>query len=364
MPGYGRRDESGRMRKTLIAVALIAAALVGQAGVAVASPAAMKLPAPTGRYPVGTKELHLVDRNRIDPWTGKAREMMVSLWYPSAGNGKPTSQFSPGVADYYDRLIGPGSADFASTVTHSRTGAIPLPVREQAILYSPGAMQSRFLGTALIEDLASRGYLVIGMDHTPIAPVQFPDRVELPQAGLDPAQVLAERVRDTSFVLDELGLSRVGMFGHSMGGYTTADAMIADPRIKAGINLDGSMDPRYGNAARVGVTRPFLLMGGGTSSGRPRNHRHNDDWAAFWAASTGWKRDVYLPDAEHMSFTDAQVMLPQVPGDHTAMIGTVDPAGSLAAQRKYVVAFFDLHLRGRSTTVFDRAAHPVVELIP
>ncbi|WP_238605240.1 hypothetical protein [Amycolatopsis sp. Poz14] len=44
--------------------------------------------------------------------------------------------------------------------------------------------------------------------------------------------------------------------------------------------------------------------------------------------------------------------------------GTVDPAGSLAAQRKYVAAFFDLHLRGRSTTVFDRAAHPVVELIP
>ncbi|MFJ4099818.1 alpha/beta hydrolase family protein [Amycolatopsis japonica] len=352
------------MRKTMIAAAVVVATLTGLTGVAAADPAPMSLPGPTGPFPVGTKELHLVDHDRVDPWTGEPREMMVSLWYPSARDGRRTRQFSPGVAAYYDDLVGPGKADFAGTTTHARTGATPLPGRRPAILYSPGAMQSRFLGTTLVEELASRGYLVVGMDHTPIAPVQFPDRVELPKAGLDAARVLAERVRDTSFVLDKLGLSEVGMFGHSMGGFTTADAMIADPRIKAGINLDGSMDPRYGNAARAGVTRPFLLMGGGTSSGKPRNHRYNDDWAAFWTASTGWKRDVYFPAAEHMSFTDTQVMLPQVPGDHTSMIGTIDPCGSLAAQRKYVSAFFDLHLRGRPTTVFDRAAHPVVELIP
>ncbi|MFK0247803.1 alpha/beta hydrolase family protein [Amycolatopsis azurea] len=352
------------MRRLLITAALVVAALTGPTGAAAAGPAPMKLPEPTGLYPVGTKELHLVDRDRVDPWTGKPREMMVSLWYPSFPDGRPTRQFSPGVAAYYDGLVGPGQADFASTTTHARTGATPLPGRRPAILYSPGAMQSRFLGTTLVEELASRGYLVIGMDHTPISPVQFPDRVELPNAGVDPAQVLAERVRDTSFVLDELGLSEAGMFGHSMGGYTTADTMIADSRVKAGINLDGSMDPRYGHAADVGVRRPFLLMGGGTSGGRPRNHLYNEDWAGFWTASTGWKRDVYLRDAEHMSFTDTQVMLPQVPGDHRSMIGTVDPAGSLAAQRKYVTAFFDLHLRGRPTAVFDRAAHPVVELIP
>lgn len=348
----------------MIAAALAVTAMTGLTSAAVAAPAPMTLPAPTGPYPVGTRELHLIDRDRVDPWTGEPRELMISLYYPSARNGRPAHQFSPGVAAYYDNLVGPGVADFAGTMTHSRTGATPLPGRRQAILYSPGAMQSRFLGTTLVEELASRGYLVVSMDHTPVAPVQFPGRVELPRSGFDAAQVLAERVRDTSFVLDELGLSEVGMFGHSMGGYTTADAMIADRRIKAGINLDGSMDPRYGRAATVGTTRPFLLMGGGTSGGRPRNHRYNDDWAAFWAASTGWKRDVYLPDAEHMSFTDAQVMLAQVPGDHTAMTGTVDPDGSLAAQRTYVAAFFDLHLRDRSTTVFDRAAHPVVELVP
>ena len=68
--------------------------------------------------------------------------------------------------------------------------------------------------------------------------------------------------------------------------------------------------------------------------------------------------------AEHMSFTDAQVLLPQLDGDFTAMIGDIDPRRSLAAQRKYVAAFFDLHLRGRPTTVFDRPAYPEVELVP
>jgi dienelactone hydrolase len=244
----------------------------------------LTLPGPTGQYPVGTKELHLVDRDRTDPWTGRARELMVSLWYPAARNGPVAPMFPPAVAAFYDQNAGvpPGTADFAATVTHSRTGATPLPGRRPVVLYSPGGGQSRFLGTTLVEDLASRGYIVVGIDHTPVSPVQFPDRVELPQRGVDSAQVMRERARDTSFVLDELArfpfldLTRVGMFGHSMGGFTTAEAMINETRIDAGANLDGSLDPGSGQAATVGVTRPFLLMGGGLTSGAPHNHANSD----------------------------------------------------------------------------------------
>jgi len=351
------------MKRLMIAAGLAAVALAAGLMPATASePVTLTLPGPTGPYPVGTKELHLVDRDRIDPWTGQPRELMVSLWYPAARNGERARQFPPEVATYYDQQVGTTGA-FASSLTHSRTGATPLPGRRPTVLYSPGGGQSRFLGTTLAEDLASRGYLVVGMDHTPVSPVRFPDRFELPRGGADAGQVMRERVRDTSFVLDSLHLTGVGMIGHSMGGFTTAEAMVTDPRITAGVNLDGSMDPRYGQAATTGVTRPFMLMGGGLSSGAPHNHAHSDDWGSFWSASTGWKRDVYLPAAEHMSFTDAQVLLPQLDGDFTTMIGDIDPRRSLAAQRKYVAAFFDLHLRGRPTTVFDRPAYPDVELV-
>lgn len=355
------------MKRLLIAAALVAL-LTGAAPAAEA--AGPRLPGPTGHLPVGTAELHLVDHDRTDPWTGAPRELMVSLSYPAARAGRTARQFPDGVAEFYDREVDAPDGTFAGIGTHSRTGATPLPGRRPVVLYSPGGRQSRFLGTTLVEDLVSRGYVVVSVDHTPVSPVRFPDRLELPRSGVDAGEVMRERVRDIGFVLDELSafrsldLSRVGMAGHSMGGFTTAETMLTDPRVDAGVNLDGSMDPRYGQAATRGVTRPFLLMGGGLSSGAPHNHAHSDDWGSFWSASTGWRRDVYLPEAEHMSFTDAQVLLPRLDGDFTGMIGTIEPRASLAAQRLYVAAFFDLHLRGKPTTVFDRAAHPDVRIIP
>ncbi|MEO3819023.1 hypothetical protein [Plantactinospora sp. B24E8] len=49
--------------------------------VATSVPFRPRLPAPTGPYPVGTTELHLVDHDRADPWVAdRPRELMISLW--------------------------------------------------------------------------------------------------------------------------------------------------------------------------------------------------------------------------------------------------------------------------------------------
>lgn len=75
---------------------LLAAAPAQAAVVTRAEPVrSVALPAPTGSQAVGTVSLHLVDRSRPDPWmpTEKARELMVSLWYPAekaAGRPRPT----------------------------------------------------------------------------------------------------------------------------------------------------------------------------------------------------------------------------------------------------------------------------------
>jgi dienelactone hydrolase len=367
------------MRRKL--VALLVAALMIPAGTAVAAQTQLSLPRPTGPYPVGTAELHLVDSERMDPWSSKARELMISLSYPAWPSARPVAKhMKPGVADFYDKNSGavgitPGMADFAGTRTHTRIGAPAIPGDRPVIIYSPGGGNSRSMGTTLVEDLVSRGYLVVTIDHTFTGPVEFPGRFEGLGRGVDNAKVMQERAKDTSFVLDQLAargidLSRVGMFGHSMGGFTTAETMLTDRRIDAGINLDGSMDPRAGQASSKGADRPFLLMGGGLSSNVPHNHQHSDDWGAFWANSTGWKRDVYLPTAEHMSFADTQLLLAQInrqfplPQDKlAAAIGTVDPQRSIAIQRTYIAAFFALHLRGQQTTLFDKTVHPEVQLI-
>jgi hypothetical protein len=61
-----------------------------------------------------------------------------------------------------------GKADWAATRTYAREGA-PLDRRggpRTVVLYSPGVLDPRSLGTTLCDDLASLGYAVVAIDHT------------------------------------------------------------------------------------------------------------------------------------------------------------------------------------------------------
>jgi hypothetical protein len=93
----------------------------------------------------------------------------------------------------------------------------------------------------------------------------------------------------------------------------------------------------------------------------PTHHRLGaPDWASAWELTTGWKRDLYLATGEHLSFTDFQTVVPTIgaeidldPQQVRDAIGTVDPAQSLTAQRRFLRAFFDRHLRGRPRPILD-----------
>ena len=58
----------------------------GAAGALAGPGPALRLPEPTGPYPVGGTSLWLTDTSRRDPWAADVavRELMVSLWYPAA----------------------------------------------------------------------------------------------------------------------------------------------------------------------------------------------------------------------------------------------------------------------------------------
>ena len=47
------------------------------------------------------------------------------------------------------------------------------------------------------------------------------------------------------------------------------------------------------------------------------------------------------------------------------MIGTIDPARAVAAERAYIGAFFDLHLRHRASSLLDRPSqqYPDIQFI-
>ncbi|SEG20076.1 Platelet-activating factor acetylhydrolase, isoform II [Nonomuraea solani] len=366
---------------------------IGGAGIRVT------LPPPAGKYPVGTVALHLVDRSRPDPWVaGRAyRELMVSVWYPARRKaGLPTAPYmSPLAAADFGRTLAPGEVDWAGATTHSQEGA-PMDRtggRLPVVLYSPGFRVPRTFGTTVVEDLASRGYVVVSVDHTyETAQVEFPggrlERTDFTAewTAEDMSKAVDVRVDDMTFVLDQLArlnlghnpdadrrrlpaglrgglnLSRIGALGHSMGGSSALQLAHDDRRVDAGVNLDGG---HRGPVAQTGLAKPFLQM-----AAESHTRASDPTWQSLWDRSTGWKRELRFTGAEHISFSDAQALVPQYAEklnvDASGLIGTIDPSRSLAAQRAYSAAFFDLHLKKRGTLLFDRPSprHPEVTLIP
>ncbi|MFJ4186634.1 alpha/beta hydrolase family protein [Kitasatospora sp. NPDC089509] len=373
--------------------------------------ATARLPRPSGPYPIGTTALHLTDTGREDPWRpGHRRELMVSLWYPTGrpATGEERARYmTPAAGAHFGgddgaaRLnygVRPGSTDWAAIRTHARRDAPARPGDPRpVVLYSPGLGDPRSWGTALVEDLASRGYVVVTVDHTHEASeVAFPDgrlatsvfpallRRPGPDTGAVLRRSLRTRVDDTRFVLDELSglrrrpglptglggspdLDRVGMVGHSAGGSTALQAMHDDPRIAAGINLDGRLhlpgpDGRTGvllpGLARNGLDRPFLLMGSrNPDSG---SHHRQPGWEALRRHSTGWCADLTLEGSRHGSHTDASSLLPQlarqgaIGADALAGdLGDVHPDRAELATRCYVASFFDRWLRGHDDHLLD-----------
>jgi dienelactone hydrolase len=349
----------------------------------------LHLPEPTGPRPVGTTSLWLTDTSRPDPWAlgAAARELMVSLWYPAASSdGRRAQYMTPAESELQltsRGLTGVPPDALSEVRTNAAVDAAPAGQQRSMplVVLSPGFTSSRSALTALAEDLASHGYVVAGIDHTfESHATAFPDgRVttslarEARQRGSGfQDKVAAGRAADVSFVLGELtgahparpgaaliDPSRVAMAGHSAGGAAAIAAMLADSRIRAGIDMDGAT---CASIPDDGLSRPFLFLGkqsnytpgsGGSpgNGGPPGKGGPVTTWERDWEHLTGWKRWLVVAGAVHASFTDLALLAEHVGIDTGAGLSG---ARSLDITRAYVRAFFDQHLRGRPQPLLDQ----------
>ena len=343
------------------------------------------LPEPTGPCPAGTTSLWLTDTSRPDPWAAGAgaRELMVSLWYPApAPDGRRARYMTPAESELQltSRGITGVPPDALSTV---RTNAVldATPAGDQRglplLVLSPGFTNARSALTALAEDLASHGYVVAGIDHTYESfATAFPDgrvttclaRQARRRGSGFWEKLVAGRAMDVSFVLGELtgahpawpgaGLidpHRIAMAGHSAGGAAAIAALLADSRILAGIDMDGSTHAQIPDR---GLSRPFLFLGK-QANYTPGSEGAVTTWERDWDLLTGWKRWLVVAGAVHASFTDLALLADQVGIDTGAGL---TGARSLAITRAYVRAFFDQHLRGRPQTLLDQPSRRYPEV--
>ncbi|WP_248961837.1 alpha/beta hydrolase family protein [Sphaerisporangium perillae] len=341
------------------------------------------LPAPTGDHPVGATALYLKDTSRPDPWVpeAKARELMVTLWYPTQTREGQRAQYMTSKESEltlkgkrvtgvpYDVLNKTRTNAFTDAKPAGRKGSLPL------VVLSPGFTTPRSTLTALAEELASRGYVVAGIDHTyENYATTFPGGRVAECVACDSdsdsgfgTKVVGVRAADVSFVLDQLtgssakwegssliDPSKIAMAGQSIGGAATLAAMLKDSRVRAGINMDGTT---YARIPKSGLSRPFLFMG---AAGHPPGGSDNS-WDRDWKLMTGWKRWLVLPGADHQSFTDLPLLSGALGLDLRVDLSA---ARSVEITRTYVRAFFDLHLHTGRQPLLDEPSprYPEVKL--
>lgn len=186
-----------------------------------------------GEYKVGVRTFDFVNKSQIDILKAKDgteplydRPLKIEVWYPAlVPEGKQeavTYESVLGRANDPKRPLIPftftGRA-LRDAAPQSREGAFPL------VIVSHGYPGSRLLLTYLTENLASKGYVVVAIDHT-----------ESTYSDLSGFQsTLLNRPKDILFILDQVaelskpkskhflsGLvdaSNTALIGYSMGGY-------------------------------------------------------------------------------------------------------------------------------------------------
>lgn len=367
---------------TLAAVAIVPLSGAAPASAAVSVPAApsgnasapaasaLSLPALTGPYAVGRNTLHLVDSQRTDPWVPQSgpRQLMVDIYYPAvARTGSPAPYLSTAEAAALINLAGlTGAIDpatLADTRTWTRADAAPLPGRYPLIVLSPGFSVPRYTLTSLAEDLSSRGFVVASVDHAyESAATAFPSGIlpcvactEFDAGTISQAQIAASRAQDISFLLTELtgphpvwqyahiiDRSKIGMAGHSIGGDATLATMLADPRVRAGVDLDGPITPAL---STPGLRhRPVLLV----AAADPSAPNIVPTWTSSWPELHGWKRWLSVSGADHYYFTDLDYLINQ-----SGVLPIPTAPRSITIVTTYVSAFFERQFKAASEPLLN-----------
>ncbi len=341
-----------------------------------------------GEHPVGVRTLTLTDQGRIDvvntteegePPTHD-REITVEVWYPA------TADTAPGGA--YQALLRDGVTEVTLSGRAARDAA-PAEGGFPLVIISHGYPGNRFLLSHLGENLASKGYVTVSIDH----PDSTYDDMDLF------ASTLVNRPVDQRFVLDEMTAlegdlgaiiddSRIGVIGYSMGGYgalifggagvtqaavertdppsfrapqdllarnqagTEAHEALVDERVKALVAIGpwGRNRDFWDAEGLAGIEKPLLLIAGGVD-----DVSEYDAIRQIFEEATGTDRHLLTFErANHNAAAPipapAEAWEPALGQEgatfdhHADAVWDTTRMNNIA--QHFVTAFLDLHLKG------------------
>ncbi len=186
-----------------------------------------------GSYTVGVRTVEVIHKDQVDVLNSKDsidplynRPLTLEIWYPAENDGNTEELV------VYDQVMGLNGNPKRPLIPFTFQGRAirdAVPLKEvnpyPLVIVSHGYPGSRLLLTYLTENLASKGYVVVAIDHT--------ESTYRDLAGFQ--STLLNRPKDILFVLDQMAhfsinekdyflfgivdANNSALIGYSMGGY-------------------------------------------------------------------------------------------------------------------------------------------------
>lgn len=348
-----------RSRSVIGALALVLAVSVGLAGCgssgdsSSSTPATVVDPAAAGSYGVGFRTIQIVDATRNRP-------LEVTVWYPTA----------PGVSGTPARY-----ALLPTTYTDSEVAVADAPIVAEdklpLLIYSHGSGGLNFISAFITEHLASQGFVVIAANHTGNTAIDNFVNAMVSQDQNDmnrPADITAEidgilaRNADSADPLhNKIDPDRIGLFGHSYGGYTalatvgghttSLGSTVPDKRIKAVVGL-APYTTRLTPAELAAVDVPTMMLVGTKDITTPAATNAE---VAYQSISGRPLVLVEMTDAAHQSFTDVCAYLeeiPKLPDAPAAVVEVIRRQATEGCGEGFMSFERDIEITNTMTTAF------------
>lgn len=355
----------------------------------------VELPKPTGPDAVGRV---------IYDWRDSTHEVLAWLWYPAASDSTAAADYLP--AQMRGLYTPPGAPirwvtrDLSKVHAHAVSAArLAGDATYPVVILRGGGSAPVWQYSVLAEDLASYGYVVVGLDVPALtSDVIFPDgRVvqrtqdndlelypeeEAPKVAI---RLLAIYTTHMSFALDRLArlnagdpsgqftgrldMTRIGAFGHSFGGAQAAQFCHDEARCVAAIDIDGLP---FGSVVKEGMPKPFMFLmeSPGNLKGEPNPEVKQllADMRSIYAhVPVETRQCLAIRGANHFTFADdGAVLKSALIGRILRLVGVlkIDGRRQVTVTRYVVRGFFDAHLKQKSRSPLNLLSPSYSELEP
>lgn len=348
---------------------------------------------PTGSYGLGMKTYHWIDATRKETNDEKQqgnREFMVYVYYPTDQKiAAPTKPYDADALESakefaHAKIKIPTSLlkgwDWLKTYAQDNV-SMSLNRTQYPVIIVPhggGTMIQHY--TWMLEELASHGYIVVGINHPYMAAAtRFPDGRIIKTMALQSKdkkvinawkdEQVATCVADIEFVIAQLkklnaaqdsflggklDLANLGVAGHSFGGHLALIVGSRNPEIKAVVDMDGGQRAFSYILGKPYTTPCLVVLAEKSHLWRgEQGLQDKKSLNSFCKDNKDYVTQIIIDNVGHGVFTDISIIMnsilftrlvsPFVDLDLEASSAQV--VQSLNKTASYLVNFFDEHLK-------------------